>query len=67
MKCPYCGREMELGLIRSPQELAWIMDEKKPIFGRAEFHEGAVVLSELSFVKGSAVAATYAGVVKRSS
>jgi len=43
MKYPYCGREMELGLIRSTQELAWIKGEKKPIFGRAEFHEGAVV------------------------
>ena len=57
MKCPYCGKEMELGLISSPRELSWIKGKKKPYFGRAEFHDGAVVLSELSFIKGSAVAA----------
>lgn len=57
MKCPYCEQEMELGLISSPQELAWIKGEKKPFFGRADFHDGSVVLSELSFVKGSAVTA----------
>jgi len=57
MKCPYCEEEMELGLISSPHELSWKKDEKKPLFGRAEFHEGSVVLSELSVVKGSAVAA----------
>lgn len=57
MKCPYCGSEMELGLIQSPQEIAWIKGEKPHFFSRAGFHEGAVVLSELSFIKGSAVTA----------
>lgn len=57
MKCPYCGREMELGLISSPQELSWVKGGKKPLFGKAGFHNGAVRLSEFSFVRGSAVAA----------
>ena len=57
MKCPYCGNEMETGLIQSPQEISWIKGEKKHLFGRAELHDGSVVLSELSFLKGSAVTA----------
>ncbi len=57
MTCPYCGREMERGLIQSPQELCWIPGEDRKTFARAEFHEGAVVLSKLSFMKGSAVTA----------
>lgn len=57
MKCPYCDKEMELGVISSPQELSWIKGEKKPFFAKAEFHDGAVVLSEVSFMKGSAVTA----------
>lgn len=57
MNCPYCGKEMEKGLIQSPQEIAWIKGEKKRFFGSADFHEGSVVLSELSFLTGSAVTA----------
>ena len=57
MICPYCGSEMEQGLIQSPHEISWTKGEKKHLFGRAEFHQGSVVLSELSFLKGSAVAA----------
>jgi hypothetical protein len=57
MKCPYCGNEMELGLIQSPHEISWKKGSKRPLLGRAQFHEGSVVLSELSFVKGSAVTA----------
>lgn len=48
---------MELGLIQSHHEIAWVKGEKKHFFARAQFHEGSVVLSELSFLKGSAVAA----------
>lgn len=55
MKCPYCNEEMENGVIQSPHEISWKC--KKHIFGRAAFHEGSVVLSELSFLKGSAVRA----------
>lgn len=55
MKCPYCNNEMERGLIQSPHEIEWIKGEKRHLFGRAEFHDGSVVLSELSMLKGSAV------------
>ena len=57
MRCPYCGKEMEEGLIQSPQELSWIPGNKRKVLGRARFHEGALVLSELSFLRGSAVVA----------
>ena len=57
MKCPYCGGEMEQGFIQSPQEISWKKGDKIPVFGRAQFHEGSVVLSYLSFMKGSAVTA----------
>ena len=57
MKCPYCSNEMEQGIIQSPQELSWKRGTNRAVFGRAEFHEGSVVLSEFSFMKGSAVAA----------
>ena len=57
MKCPYCNNEMERGVIQSPQEISWKKGDKRPVFGRAFFHEGSVILSELSFMKGSAVTA----------
>ncbi|PKM50974.1 MAG: hypothetical protein CVV02_08540 [Firmicutes bacterium HGW-Firmicutes-7] len=55
MNCPYCEMEMEQGVIQSPQEISW--KKKKHLFGRAEFHEGSIVLSELSILKGSAAIA----------
>ena len=57
MQCPYCGKAMEEGVIQSPQELAYLPGRKRPLLGRAQFHDGAVVLSELSMWKGSAVLA----------
>lgn len=57
MNCPYCRAEMEEGVIQSPHEIAWIKGSKRHGIGRADFHEGSVVLSELSFMKGSAVQA----------
>ncbi|MBR0104296.1 MAG: hypothetical protein IKD83_00065 [Firmicutes bacterium] len=57
MICPYCGKEMEKGLIQSPQEIAWLKGDKKHMFGRAVLHEGSVILSQLSVMKGSAVTA----------
>lgn len=57
MKCPYCGEEMEKGFIQSPQEISWLKGEKRPLLGRAAFHDGSVILSELSMLKGSAVTA----------
>ena len=57
MKCPYCEKEMEQGFIQSPHEISWKKGDKRPLFGRAQLYEGSVILSELSFVKGSAVTA----------
>ena len=57
MKCPYCDKEMEKGLIQSPQEIAWLKGEKRHLINRAKFHQDSVVLSELSILKGSAVTA----------
>ncbi|MBP1756974.1 MAG: hypothetical protein H6Q59_3372 [Firmicutes bacterium] len=57
MKCPYCNDEMEKGLIQSNHEIAWLPGEKKKALTRADFYQGAVVLSELSFLKSSAVTA----------
>ena len=57
MKCPYCNKEMEKGLIESPHEINWKKREKRSLFGNADFHNDAVVLSELSYLKGSAVVA----------
>ena len=65
MKCPYCDNEMELGFIQSPHEISWKKGEKRPLFGRAQFHEGSVMLSELSFMKGSAVTAYLCKVCKK--
>ena len=57
MKCPYCGKEMEKGLIQSPNEIAWIKGEKRKLFAKASFHADSVLLSEFSAIKGSAVIA----------
>ena len=57
MVCPYCGKEMEKGHLQSPHEIAWLKGEKRHLFGRAGLHDGSVVLSELSYLKGSAVTA----------
>lgn len=53
MKCPYCNKEMEQGIIQSPNEIAWQKD--KHLFGRSDLHDGAVCLSQHSFLKGSSV------------
>ena len=57
MKCPFCDREMEKGIIQSPHEIAWLKGEKKHLFNRAALHDGSVILSELSLINGSAVTA----------
>lgn len=57
MKCPYCDKEMEKGLIQSPQELSWLKGEKRKFAARSFLHEGSVVLSSLSMMKGSACVA----------
>ena len=55
MDCPYCGSNMEPGVIQSPQEIIW--QAKKHLINRADLYEGAVCLSRRSFWKGSAVEA----------
>ncbi|WP_315120807.1 PF20097 family protein [uncultured Clostridium sp.] len=55
MKCPYCGEEMEQGVIQSPHEISW--KNKKSYIGRAKFHEGSIILSKLYMLQGSAVIA----------
>lgn len=58
MKCPYCGEEMETGLIQSSHEIAWLPVSERTLVGRAQYYEGSVVLSETSLLHGSAVIAS---------
>ncbi|GKX29295.1 hypothetical protein SH1V18_17750 [Vallitalea longa] len=55
MKCPYCGKEMEQGVIQSPYEISW--DKKKHLFGSAHGRKESIVLSESTMIKGCAVIA----------
>lgn len=57
MICPYCNSEMKKGIIQSPQEINWTNGDKRKMFGRAAFHKDSVVLSKMSFFKGSACVA----------
>jgi len=57
MRCPYCGMLMETGTIQSPYEISWLKGTKRHIFGASELHPESVVLSERSFLGGSAVLA----------
>lgn len=59
MICPYCGEEMESGLIQSGKEIAWLPVSKRTLVSRAQFFDGSVVLSEYSFLRGSAVTAWF--------
>ena len=56
MDCPYCGREMEQGLIQSPHDISWIKGTKRKLF-RGAFYQDSVVLSRYSPLHGSAVTA----------
>lgn len=55
MKCPYCNKKMEQGVIQSPQEISW--QKKKRLLSRSDMYDDAVCLSPWSFLKGSAVEA----------
>lgn len=55
MECPYCGEEMEQGVIQSPHEIAW--KNKKSYIGTAKFHKGSIILSKLYMLQGSTVIA----------
>ena len=47
MICPYCQKEMELGLLQSPHEISWLPGEKRRFFGASQLHQGAVSLASL--------------------
>jgi len=58
MKCPYCGNEMELGLIASPYQIVWTRGDKKQFLNNVRIPEGSVVLDKYSlksFAEGCAV------------
>ena len=55
MKCYCCGKEMELGVIQSAQEINW--QSKKRLMNNSDLYDDAVCLSMRSFWKGSAVKA----------
>lgn len=55
MKCPYCGRDMEQGVIQSVQEINW--QKKRHLINRSDMYDGAVCLAPRSFLKGSFVEA----------
>ena len=55
MECPYCNKDMEKGVIEGPYEICW--KKKSSWIGRAQFHDGSVVLSELAMLKDSRVTA----------
>ncbi len=57
MNCPYCNGEMEYGLIQSSSPIGWIKTEKRKFFYNPDLYEGAVCLSKMSAIKGSAVVA----------
>lgn len=47
MKCPYCGADMEDGVIYGTHEVAWLKEEVMVIDSR--LNEGSVRLSPKSF------------------
>lgn len=59
MRCPYCNQEMEKGSIQSPYEIAWLKGTKRHLFSNSELHPDSLVLSEHSFLSGSAVIAHF--------
>ncbi len=52
VKCPYCGADMEEGVIQSSQEIAWL--KEKAIVGASWLNEGAVQLAPFPALKGRA-------------
>lgn len=57
MKCPICQREMEYGLIQSSSPIGWLKTKERKFFYNPDLYEGSVKLSEMSFIRGSAVVA----------
>ncbi|MBP5604649.1 MAG: hypothetical protein J6X60_03790 [Ruminiclostridium sp.] len=63
MNCPYCGSEMEEGLIQSSQAIAWNRGTKRRALRPA--YSDDVTLSELSLIRGSAVVAYNCGYCRK--
>ncbi|MBP5605542.1 MAG: hypothetical protein J6X60_08370 [Ruminiclostridium sp.] len=63
MNCPYCGVEMEQGLIQSNHAVSWNKGTKRRMFTPA--FSSDVTLSELSLTKGSAVIAYNCGACRK--
>ena len=48
---------MEYGLIQSSSPIGWLKTKERKFFYNPDLHEGSVKLSEMSFIRGSAVVA----------
>ncbi len=56
MNCPYCGKEMEPGMITSINQIAWYKEGKRSrLTAYPPDQDKSIVLSEHSVVRGSAV------------
>ena len=55
MKCPYCDKEMQEGVIKSSHILRW--RKKKHLVNHSDMRDCPVRLSSGSFVKGESVEA----------
>ena len=55
MKCPYCSKEMEQGLIEAQHEVSW--RKKRYHIPSAPFYQGTVVLGDSTFTKWAAATA----------
>ena len=55
MKCPYCNKDMQQGVIESNQKLRW--KKTGSLINRFKAHGHAVRLSRGSFVKGESAEA----------
>ena len=46
MNCPYCGNEMELGLIESKYQIIWTKGPSKRPFIQTRVPKGSVILAK---------------------
>ena len=58
MNCPFCGKEMEPGMLTSPYAMTWWKaGKRRKLTVRPRNQEGSILLSKMSFTNGSAVEA----------
>ena len=55
MKCPYCGEEMEKGIIVSPEPINWLKEEH--FINQPKKDQGEFTLAKASMSKRAAVEA----------